>query len=116
MSQKKYKFIKSKYTSPSKQRGFFSKFFPLFPLFPFLFGFALIGYIGLNNHISSQAFVLRDLEHQSEELRSENERLELRAHELSTSTLIEERLGNLPLVKLHTIEYLSRALSQVAVR
>lgn len=113
MSQKKYKFIKSKYTVSVQADGFFKRI-PTFFLFLFIVG--IVSYIGLTNHISSQVFVLRDLESRAEELRNENESLELRAHELTTSTLVEDRLGHLPLVKVSDIEYLSPTLSQVAVR
>ncbi len=113
MSQKRYKFVKSKYNTSSKQIGYFKKLPFLFPVF---FALIIIGYVGLTNHVSSRAFVLRDLEAKAEELRNENEQLELRAHELGASILVEERLLNLPLVKLNTIEYLSRRVSQVVRR
>jgi len=75
-----------------------------------------IGYIATINDLSIKGFILQDLKGDISQLEIDNEQHELKAMNLESYELINERAQKLGMVKVDNIKYVSVVSGAVAVR
>ncbi len=77
---------------------------------------ACIAYIATINDLSIKGFILQDLKTKVTQLEIDNEQYELRAMNLESYDLIDERAQKLGMVKVDDIKYVSVSNGAVAIR
>ena len=75
-----------------------------------------IGYIATINDLSIKGFILQDLRSNISQLEIDNEQYELKAMNLESYELINERAQKLGMVKVDDIKYVSVIDGSVAIR
>lgn len=73
-----------------------------------------IFYIAGTNDLSIKGFALNELKLERNKLADENNKLELQAMNLSSYNAITERVGNLKMVAVGSVDYISTATEAVA--
>lgn len=77
----------------------------------FILGFV---YLWKTNNIAVKGYEMRDLEQNVAELKRENELLSIQATQLETLQHVQDKVGELGLVPVEKIEYISPTDSMVA--
>jgi len=117
------KFIQQKFKSekpPMRKRVFWQGLkgssITLNILLFMVIAFAGISYLYYTNQTATGGFEIKGLEQRIEELQQDDEKLELKAAELQSLSVIEEAVADMEMVAVSTIDYLPAVGSVVAVK